>query len=178
MTVDIASLDDPSRIAGVGARTYIRKVVLSNFKRFAALALDFDRDLNVFAGDNEVGKSTILLAIDLALAASRSKVENLGIETLVRKSAIQTFLSGTKNPADLPTLFVEVYLSNGGDPDLYGRCNSLHETAFGLRFSCEPSDDYSQEIKQVLAEEVDNFPFEFYSIKFSTFAGTFEDVRI
>ena len=171
MTVDIASLGDPPSIAGVAARTYVRKIVLSNFKRFAALALDFDPDLNVFAGDNEVGKSTILLAIDLALAASKSKVENLGVETLVRKIAIQNFLSGTKNPADLPTLFVEVYLSDGGDPDLYGRCNSLRETAFGLRFSCEPSDDYAQEIKQVLAEEADNFPFEFYSIKFSTFAG-------
>lgn len=171
MTADVASLGKPSSAAAFEGRTYIRKVVLSNFKRFEALTLDLDPNLNIFAGDNEVGKSTILLAIDLALGASRSKVETLGIEALLRKSAIQDFLSGAKKPADLPTLFVEVYLSDGRDPDLNGRCNSLHETAFGLRFSCEPSDDYAQEIRQVLAEKADNFPFEFYSIKFSTFAG-------
>jgi len=153
-------------------RVYIRKVVLSNFKRFESLTLDFDPDLNIFAGDNEVGKSTIMLAIDLTLAASRSKVETIGIEALMRKSAVQDFLCGAKNATDLPALFVEVYLSDGRDPDFNGRCNSLHESAFGLRFSCEPSEDYAQEIKQVLAEEANNFPFEFYSIKFSTFAGS------
>ncbi|WP_081079130.1 ATP-dependent nuclease [Burkholderia territorii] len=171
MTVNSTSTGKPSRDAAAEAHTYIRKVVLSNFKKFESLQLDFAPDLNIFAGDNEAGKSTAMLAIDLALAASRSKVETIGIEALMRKNAVQAFLAGTKNPADLPTLFVEIYLSEAEDPDLHGRCNSLHESAFGIRFTCEPSDDYALEIKQVLAEKADNFPFEFYSIKFSTFAG-------
>jgi predicted ATP-dependent endonuclease of OLD family len=52
--------------------------VLHNFKRFDALELDFDGQRNVLIGDNESGKSSILLALDLALSASRSRVETVG----------------------------------------------------------------------------------------------------
>lgn len=172
MKIAATASGEPARDAVAEARVYVRKIVLSNFKKFESLVLDLDPDLNIFAGDNEAGKSTVLTAIDLALAGSRSKVETIGIEALMRKFAVEAFLRDAKKFADLPTLFVEIYLSDGGDPDFHGRCNSLHERAFGLRFSCGPSDDYAREIEQVLAEEDDNFPFEFYSIKFATFQGT------
>ncbi len=161
----------PAAKSSADSGTCIRKVVISNFKKFEMLTLDFDPDLNIFAGDNEAGKSSVLLAIDLALSASRSKVETVGIESLMRKAAARAFFSGGKKAVELPVIFVEVYLSGGSDAALHGRCNSLHETAFGVRCSCEPSDDYAQEIKQVLAEDGENFPFEFYSIKFATFSG-------
>lgn len=154
------------------SHNHIRKIVLSNFKKFKRLTLDFDSEMNVFAGDNEAGKSTALLAIDLALSGSRSKVEALGIETLMSKCAVDEFLAGARNVVDLPSMFVEIFLSDGRDSELHGRCNSLHESAFGLRFSCEPSNEYPREIAQVLSEEDDNFPFEFYAIKFATFQGT------
>lgn len=151
---------------------HIEKVVLSNFKKFETLTIDFQSDLNVLVGDNEAGKSTILLAIDLALSGSRSKVETLGIDTLLRKQAIDGFLSGKKLATDLPSLAVEIFLSDLPEWEAHGRCNSLHEDTFGLRFTCEPSEDYGEEIKQVLAQPDANFPFEFYAIKFLTFAGT------
>lgn len=155
-----------------GGRGHVRSIVLSNFKKFNACSLSFDPKLNVLVGDNEAGKSSILLALDLTLAGSRSKVEALGIDTLIGKAAVDAFLQGEKKAADLPIMFVEVYLSDRGDPDLHGRCNSRHESTFGLRFSCEPSEDYSEEIAQVLGQAGDNFPFEFYAIKFATFQGT------
>jgi len=157
--------------AGEEPRACVSKIVLSNFKKFEALALEFDPKLNILAGGNEAGKSTVLLALDLALSASRSKVESLGIEALMRKGAVDAFLQRGKKPEDLPALFVEIHLDGLEEPELIGRCNSQHVNGCGLRFSCEPSDEYAQEIKQVLAEDVDNFPFEFYSIKFHTFAG-------
>jgi putative ATP-dependent endonuclease of OLD family len=146
-------------------------VVLSNFKKFESLEFDLDPDLNIFAGDNEAGKSTVLTAIDLTLSASRSKVETVGIEALMCMAAVEAFLKGNKKLANLPTLFVEVFLSECSEPDLKGRCNSRHDNTFGLRLTCEPSEDYAHEIQSVLAEDADNFPFEFYAIKFSTFAG-------
>src|ERR1035437_4317741 len=106
--------------AGTEARVCIRRVVLSNFMKFDTLQLDFDPDLNIFAGDNEAGKSTVLLAIDLALSASRSKVETVGIESLMRKSVVESFLAGRKKAEDLPALFVEIYLSYGHDDNLHG----------------------------------------------------------
>ena len=61
----------------------ITKVVLRNFKRFDKLDLLLKPGLNVLLGDNEAGKSSVLLAIDLALSASRSKIESLGVEALL-----------------------------------------------------------------------------------------------
>ncbi len=150
---------------------FIRKVVLSNFKRFKWLSVELNSDINIFAGDNEAGKSSVMSAIDLTLSASRSRIENLGFEALLCKDAVQAFFKSSKSPADLPLMFVELYLSDGTDPDLKGKCNSRHENAFGLRLLCEPSEDYANEILEVLAEKTDNFPFEFYAIKFMTFGG-------
>ena len=172
MKVEAAVAGSGSQAGADASHLYISKVVLSNFKKFESLQLDLSPDLNIFAGDNEAGKSTILTAIDLTLSASRSRVESLGIEALMRKGAVKDFLKGEKKLANLPTLFVEVYLSEVSNHELKGKCNSRHDNVFGLRLTCEPSDDYAPEIKEVLAEMVDNFPFEFYAIKFSTFAGS------
>jgi putative ATP-dependent endonuclease of the OLD family len=70
----------------------------------------------------------------------------------------------------LPKLFVEIFLSDLGEWEAHGRGNSLNEAAYGLRFSCEPGEGYTDEIEQVLSDPGENFPFEFYAIKFQTFA--------
>lgn len=153
-----------------GPARHVRKIILSNFKKFERLELDFQPDLNVLVGDNEAGKSTVLQAMDLAMGGSRSKVDALGIESLMNKAAVDEFFKKGKRPADLPKLFVEIYLSDLGEWEAHGRANSLNKDAFGLRFSCEPSEGYADEIAQVLSEPGDNFPFEFYAIRFQTFA--------
>lgn len=61
----------------------IKKIVLRNFKRFEKLDLRLKPGLNVLLGDNEAGKSSVLLAIDVALSASRSKIDAVSIESLL-----------------------------------------------------------------------------------------------
>jgi putative ATP-dependent endonuclease of the OLD family len=152
-------------------RRRVRSVVLCNFKKFGALTLNFNQSLNILIGDNEAGKSSVLLAIDLALSASRSKVETLGVDALLRKGAVTEFLAGAKRLQDLPVLSVDVFLSDACGEDVYGRCNSRHAAAFGVRFSCAPSDEYGAEIADVLRQPGNNFPFEFYVPRFTTFKG-------
>lgn len=150
----------------------ITKLILTNFKRFGTLNLGLDPRMNILIGDNEAGKSTILLALDLALSASRTKVESFGLEQLFHKKAVDDFLAKPlKRRADLPILSVELFLPDNGRHDLNGRGNSLNDYHEGLRFSCEPSPEYIPEIEAVLRDDQPNFPFEFYEIKFSTFAG-------
>lgn len=60
----------------------IKKIVVKNFKSLGDLTLEFDPGKNVLIGDNETGKSSVLLALDLALSASRSRVETIGYEVL------------------------------------------------------------------------------------------------
>ena len=74
----------------------IEKLVLRNFKKFEKLQLDFSPDLNLLLGDNEAGKSSVLLALELAMGGSRSKVEAVGIETLLNRDAVKTFLAGAR----------------------------------------------------------------------------------
>ncbi len=53
---------------------YIVKIKLHNFKRFKKLSIKLDKDLNLLVGDNDSGKSTILLAIDLTLGGNRNRI--------------------------------------------------------------------------------------------------------
>jgi predicted ATP-dependent endonuclease of OLD family len=43
----------------------ITRLMLQNFKKFPELDLRFTHDRNILVGDNESGKSTILLALTL-----------------------------------------------------------------------------------------------------------------
>lgn len=62
-------------------------------------------------------------------------------------------------------------MNNFNNKDLDGRYNSENVPAHGLLLMCEPSDDLSVDIRGILAQEEDNFPFEYYSINFKTFSG-------
>lgn len=149
----------------------IKRIVLANFKRFKSFELELNDKLNVLIGDNESGKSSLLLALDLVLTGSRSKVEAIGLETLFNSEVVRTFLLGQKRFCDLPKLSVEIFLNEQRNAELNGKNNSKSFVCDGLRLDCDPIDEYSQHIQEVLNEDHPNFPFEYYAIKFMTFAG-------
>jgi putative ATP-dependent endonuclease of OLD family len=148
----------------------IKRLVLKNFKRFKALELEFDPELNIFVGGNEAGKSSVLQALDLVLSASRSKVETLGLETLFNAECIAQFLGGERMIADLPELLIEVYVDGVEDQhELDGRNNSKHANFHGIKMVCKPDDEYTKAIRAILTEGHDSFPFEYYTTQFQTF---------
>ena len=150
---------------------HILKAKLLNYRRFNSFEISFTEQTTMLIGDNESGKSTILEAIDLAISGSRSRVETIGLEHLLNRSVINDFLKSTKNICDLPEMFVELYLIEQNDPDINGRNNSDNRETDGIKLICQPMvTDYSKEIKDVLASSDDNFPYEYYEIKFKTFA--------
>ena len=148
----------------------IKRMVLRNFKRFKTLELEFDPELNILVGGNEAGKSSVLQALDIVLSASRSKVEALGLETLFNAECIAEFLAGERKIADLPELLVELYLDGiYGEHDLDGRNNSKGAEHLGIKMVCKPVDEYSKDVRDILAEKHDSFPFEYYAVHFQTF---------
>ncbi|MDR5857979.1 AAA family ATPase [Halomonas eurihalina] len=149
----------------------IDKVKLLNYKRFSSFEVSFSPDINLLIGDNEAGKSSILTAMELVVGGSKNKVELLGLESLFSTSVITEFLAGEKRVEDLPCLHIELHLNEQGNPDLFGRNNLDGVQANGLQLICEPSEELTSEIKQVLEKESGNFPFEYYSIRFLTFSG-------
>ncbi|MBY6188458.1 AAA family ATPase [Marinobacter hydrocarbonoclasticus] len=150
---------------------FITEIKLINFKKYQYFSVAFDPELNLLIGDNEAGKSTILTAIELVLGGSKGKVENIGLENLFNTSVVQSFLEGDKKIENLPVLIAELHLNEQDNLSLYGRNNIDGIQSNGLQLICEPSEDLSHEISQVLAQPRANFPFEYYSVRFSTFAG-------
>ena len=93
---------------------HIRKIVIENYKCFkGAFELDFENGVNIIVGDNEVGKSTILDAIDLALSGIiRGRYLKTEIsQSLFNKNVVDAFLSEQQkgNKPELPHILIELY---------------------------------------------------------------------
>jgi len=148
----------------------ITKLRAYNYKKFEFIEINFKENINVIIGDNESGKSSILLAIDLVLSGSRSKIESIGLDTLFNNNIIQTFFQ-TNTFDTLPKLTIELYFDNLGDDEFWGRNNSLNTDSYGVSLVCAPILEHSKDISLILQDKTQNFPFEYYSISFIKFSG-------
>lgn len=149
----------------------IAKIKLHNFKRFKDLVFDVNPDINIFIGDNESGKSTILQAIDIVVRGSRIRIENIGLDKLFNIEAIREYMNGDRDLNEMPEMYVKLYFPNQPDPSLEGMNNSTRNLCSGIRLCCVPNDEYSQQIAQLLQNPNASFPLVFYKIIFETFAG-------
>lgn len=149
----------------------IKKLILKNFKRFKTLELDFDKELNILIGDNEAGKSSVLHALDLVMSGSRSKVETVGLESLFNTGCIDGFLASERKLTDLPTMLVEIYLDGPANHELNGKNHSKGGVEIdGIKLVCEPQEEFLKDIEELLKDKASGFPFEYYTIRFATFA--------
>lgn len=154
------------------AMPIITKIKLHNFKKFRDLTIDVNPDLNIFIGDNESGKSTILQAIELVSRGSVTRVENIGLDKLFNVSALTEFMVSPRNVNELPEMYVELYFEKEFDEDLDGYNNSLQlHSCAGIRMRCYLNDKYTQVVSELLSEPNASFPLEFYQIEFDTFSG-------
>ncbi|WP_022974898.1 ATP-dependent nuclease [Nevskia ramosa] len=149
----------------------IEKIKLQNFRRFRDFSVKFTSPRTILVGENEAGKSSILLAINLVLSASRTQAETIGAERLLNVTAVQEFMASARNYADLPVLFVELYFNDHGNIELEGRNNSEGVTCHGLRMTCAPNNPLSAEIRAILAKPDAVFPYDYYDVSFTSFQG-------
>lgn len=148
----------------------ITKIRLINFRRFKNYTVIPNARINILAGDNEVGKSSILEAIDLVASGNVRRIESIGLDRLINIEAVKDFNSGRRTFENLPVLRVELYLSGDNfDFTMCGRNNTDGVECDGIRLVCEPNPDYRTEITSVLSAESTYFPYDYYSIRFSTF---------
>ena len=151
--------------------TIIKKIRIMNFKRFRDYTIEPNRRINILVGDNEVGKSSILEAIDLAASGNVRRVEAIGLDRLINMEAVQAFSAGRRTFENLPTLRIELYLELAQpDPLMNGKNNTDQAKCDGIRLVCAPNPDYRTEITDALTTHPHYFPYDYYSIRFSTFA--------
>lgn len=65
---------------------------------------------------------------------------------------------------------IELYLTGNFDFTMNGKNNLDGIVCDGIMLVCKPNTDYRSEISSILASSDDYFPYEYYSISFSTFA--------
>lgn len=155
--------------------SYIKKIRLHNFKIFNDLEIDTDRKLVILIGENGVGKSTVLEAIQLVLTGSHKLIESIGINNLINLKAVDSFLNSKKNVRDLPIVRVELFLNEDLEDDTI---NGIHYELVtssipknGISLTLKPDVDiYYSEIIEIL-EKTNLFPFEYYKTEFKTFSG-------
>ena len=150
--------------------TTIRKIRLINFKRFQDYTIEPNERINILVGDNEVGKSSVLEAIDLVASGNNRRVEAFGLDRLLNNESVNAFNAGARTFENLPELRIELYLSGSFDHTMNGKNNTDGVACDGIRLVCAPNPDYRAEITEVLRSHDRYFPFDYYSVRFSTFA--------
>lgn len=152
---------------------YIKKIHCKNFKGFRSRKIDgLNKGINILIGDNETGKSTILLAIDLVLSANPNRIETLGIDRLLNNEAVSEFL-GKKNPKfeDLPEMAIDVYLNETGKFEFEGCYNIEGINEHGINLRCIPRYELRENINQLISGDNPTFPFEYYLVEIKGFSG-------
>lgn len=150
----------------------INSLRLINFKKFKDQFFEFNDDVNIFVGDNNAGKSTVLEALEIVLNfhhRGRPFVNELSPD-LFNKDTVAKFLASPKSIADLPDLMIEAYMSNV--PEYKGTNNSLSIDAQGVKVKASFDPDFTDAYNDYLASGggITGIPVEFYQIEWMDFA--------
>ena len=156
----------------------INRIHIENYKIFESFNLEFNNDLNILVGDNEVGKSTILEAINLALT-KRINCKQIDTELspyFFNKKCVEEYLkklNNNENP-ELPKIIIELYLSDNGDLEfLRGNNNTDKLDCLGVKLEIVFDEDYTDEYSKLLEDksQIKVIPTEYYKVHWYSFAN-------
>lgn len=158
--------------------TMIKKIFIQNYKIFYRFDLELNSDLNIFVGDNEVGKSTILEGINLALTKRLNGryVEYELTPYLFNRKCVNEYLKSIKEGKlpQLPEIIIELYFDEStGLESLRGTMNTKKENCIGIKLEIVFDEDYKEEYKKLLKKqsEIKLIPVEFYKVQWHSFAN-------
>lgn len=156
-------------------KAMIDKIKLKNFKKFKDIEISFNKQRNILIGENGVGKSTILEAISIILSGSYSRIESLGVDSLLNVEAVSDFMKSDLSIPNLPELIAELYFSDYDGPNsflLSGKNNTDGIEKFGLQLKILPNlEMFGKQIQELLLSESPTFPFDYYKVEFYSFAN-------
>ena len=158
----------------------IDKLIIKNYKIFSTVKIFMNNDVNIFVGENDSGKTTILEALSLVLTG---KVNGVNINSIL---SIDLFNADTRKEfkehieknqvCEPPSIVIEAYFSDPKDDDVEtkkyrGTNNSLHEDVCGIKVEIRFDEQYSAAYTDLLNKrQVKDIPIEYYKATFSSFA--------
>jgi predicted ATP-dependent endonuclease of OLD family len=156
----------------------IKKIKIKNYRIFEDFQLAFSDRLNILVGDNDIGKSTLIEAINLALT-SRLNGKFLSYELTpylfnARTTAdyLNRLASDPKTPP--PEVVIELYLEDQPGSELLCGSNNLDGTeSYGVRLRIALDPDFTEEYNEFIedAAHVSLVPTEYYKVEWLGFSG-------
>lgn len=154
------------------SQVLVESLQLINFKKFKNQRFDFNEDINIFVGDNNAGKSTVLEALEIVLNFQhRGRPFMMEFSPdLFNRTAVAAFLGSLQTPADLPVLIIEAYMKSV--PDYRGTNNSLLTDSQGVQVKASFDPDFTDAYLDYLAsgKTLTSIPVEFYKVEWMDFA--------
>lgn len=155
----------------------IKKILIKNYKSIKEATIEVRPDVNIFVGENDSGKSTILEAISIVATGNLNgrsferQIKANMFNQNVRENYIAS-LKNTKNVQALPTIIIEAYLDIA-DYSFSGTNNELREDCAGIRMELAFNQIYADTYKQMLETgDIYDIPIEFYSVNYNYFNGS------
>lgn len=138
--------------------------------------IELNDDINIFVGENDSGKSTILEAVSIVttgrlngVAFERQIKANIFNQS-VRDKYIES-LDDVKNVDEPPRIIIEAYLDIE-DKKYAGTNNELREDCPGIRVELALNETYADTYKQMLKDnEIFDIPVEFYTVSYHYFSS-------
>lgn len=159
----------------------IKELRIENYKIFKTINILFNDDVNIFVGENDSGKTTILEALSMVLTGKingGSIISHLTPDWFNNEIRVQ-YINDVKNTgkAQLPLISIEAYFDGLTEQDekiksYRGANNSRREDYIGVKLEIKFNEEYSETYKQLLGEKkVEDIPIELYKVGFRTFAA-------
>ncbi|MGL5384670.1 MAG: ATP-dependent nuclease [Serratia sp. (in: enterobacteria)] len=150
----------------------VESLRLLNFKKFSDKTFEFNEDINIFVGDNNAGKSTILEALEIVLNFQyRGRSFNKEFSPdLFSKEAVYSYLASPMKPEDLPVLVIEAYMK--GVPEYRGSNNSRFQDTQGVQVKASFDTDFIDAYQKYLdsGAPITSIPVEFYKLEWMDFS--------
>ena len=159
---------------------FIKEVIIENYRCFEGKnSLIFNKGLNILVGGNDVGKSTVLEAIYLALTGwiNGRYLRNTELsEFLFNKKVIFNYLEGLKdgnNPSP-PLVLIELFFEiedSALKNYFHGNGNSKQRDECGIQFKIFfNTDKYKEEYERLVQIGMESLPIEYYDLSWASFA--------
>ncbi len=151
------------------------KILIKGFKKFKELNIEFNDHLSVLVGENEVGKSTVLTAIDIVLNQSIFFYNENSLQRYINLELVEKFFND-KSIESLPKIEIELFLNLSDDIKYADFCglhysDSVDKIETGIKFIYEFDSDFISDVN--LQEFADNriIPTDYYKATWNTFQG-------
>lgn len=156
---------------------HIAKVHIENFKCFkGSFKFTLNEGVNIFVGNNEAGKSTIIEAIHLGLTGllNGKYLRNELTQYVFNNEVVDAYLNKLSSGTDVPIpphVLIEIFIEGPDLAEFEGINNSERVKAQGIILKLAFDDKYQSEYEKLIRTGgIKTLPIEYYNIFWSTFA--------